>query len=52
MAAENRDRITRATAKTSAVVLAAVVVMLLGDGVPKVTEALRAPFWHLWHPVS
>jgi hypothetical protein len=24
----------------------------LSDGVPKVTEALRAPFWHFWHPVT
>ena len=23
-----------------------------GNEVPKVTEALRAPFWHFWHPVG
>jgi hypothetical protein len=24
----------------------------LTDGVPKVTEALRVPFWHFWHLIT
>src|SRR5215203_1430478 len=32
--------------------LALVHVRFQGDEVPKVTEALRAPFWHFWHPVG
>ena len=24
----------------------------LGEAVPKVTEALRAAFWHFWHPIG
>jgi DDE superfamily endonuclease len=26
--------------------------LAFGDEVPKVTEALRTPFWHFWHPVG
>jgi hypothetical protein len=25
---------------------------VLCEAVTKVTEALRAPFWHFWHPVG
>ena len=25
---------------------------VLTNGVPKVTEALRVPFWHFWHPLT
>jgi len=32
--------------------LALVHVRFQGEAVPKVTEALRAPFWHFWHPVG